>query len=109
MTASQPLDDDGRSSYPSFWLGSSSCLIWSDCLEGFDEIAGKGLARRGDVYPLIADLIRAERTQRLDRLSLQHLVIAMPYTTQFNNAYYFGIKLPRHAFIKGRGCEATEV
>lgn len=61
-------------------------LIWSDCLEGFDEIAGKGLARRDDVYPLIADLIRAGRTQRLDRLSLQHLVIAMPYTTQFNNA-----------------------
>jgi hypothetical protein len=78
-------------------------------LEGIDEIAGKGLARRDDVYPLIAGLIRAERTQRLDRLSLQHLVIAMPYTTQFNNAYYFGIKLPRLAFIKGRGCEATEV
>src|ERR1700730_4164940 len=73
MTASQPLDDDGRSSYTSFWLGSSSCLIWSDCLEGFDEIAGKGLARRDDVYPLIADLIRAERTQRLHRLSLQHI------------------------------------
>jgi hypothetical protein len=54
-------------------------------------------------------LIRAERTQRLDRLSLQRLVIAMPYTTQFNNAYYLGIKLPRLAFIKGRGCEATEV
>jgi hypothetical protein len=84
-------------------------LIWSDCLERFDEIAGKGLARRDDVYPLIADLIRAERRQRLDRLSLQHLVIAMPYTTQFNNAYYFGIKLPRLALIKGRGCEATEV
>jgi hypothetical protein len=33
-------------------------------------------------------------------------VIGMPYTTQFNNAYYFGIKLPRLAFIKGRGCEA---
>jgi hypothetical protein len=77
-------------------------LIWSDCLEGFDETAGKGLARRDDVYPLIADLIRAEGTQRLDRLSLQHLVIAMPYTTQFNNA-------SRLAFIKGRGCEATEV
>jgi hypothetical protein len=76
---------------------------------GFDEIAGKGLARRDDVYPLIADLIRAERTQRLDRLSLQQLVIAMPYTTQFNNAYYFGIKLPRLAFIKGRGYKATEV
>jgi hypothetical protein len=47
--------------------------------------------------------------ERLDRLSLQHLVIAMPYATQFSNAYYFGIELPRLAFIKGRGCEATEV
>jgi hypothetical protein len=52
------------------------------------------LARRDDVYPLIADLIPAERTQRLDRPSPQQLVIAIPYTTQFNNAYYFGIKLP---------------
>jgi len=37
-------------------------LIWSDCLKGFDEIAGKGLARRDDVYLLIADLIWAERS-----------------------------------------------
>ena len=66
-----------------------------------DEIAGKGLARRDDVYPLIADLIRAEGTQRLDRLSLQHLVIAMPYATQFNNAYYFGIKLSPARLHKG--------
>jgi hypothetical protein len=64
-------------------------------------MAGKGLARRDDVYPLIADLIWAERTQRLDRLSLQHLVIAMPYTTQFNNAYYFGIKLSPARLHKG--------
>ena len=70
-------------------------LIWSECLKGFDEIASKGLARRDDIYPLIADPIRAERTQRLDRLSLQHLFIAVPYTTQFNNAYYFGIRLSR--------------
>ena len=28
----------------------------------FDEIAGKGLARRDEIYPLIASLIRAERT-----------------------------------------------
>jgi DNA replication protein DnaC len=27
----------------------------------FDEIAGKGLARRDEIYPLIASLIRAER------------------------------------------------
>jgi hypothetical protein len=28
------------------------------------EIAGKGLARREEIYPLIASLIRAERTPR---------------------------------------------
>jgi hypothetical protein len=54
-----------------------------------------------DVYFLIADLIRAERTQRLDRLSLQHLFIAMPYAMQFNNAYFFGIKLSRARLHKG--------
>jgi hypothetical protein len=74
---------------------------------------GDSQASRPDVTLAIPThprvLIRAERTQRLDRLSLQRLVIAMPYTTQFNNAYYLGIKLPRLAFIKGRGCEATEV
>src|SRR5260370_10371827 len=30
----------------------------------FDEIAGKGLSRRDEFYPLIAGLIRAERTPR---------------------------------------------
>jgi IstB-like ATP binding protein len=33
----------------------------------FDEIAGKGLARRDEVYPLIASLIQAERTHRQAR------------------------------------------
>ena len=33
----------------------------------FDEIAGKGLARRAEIYPLIASLIRAERTHRQAR------------------------------------------
>jgi DNA replication protein DnaC len=33
----------------------------------FDEIAGKGLTRRDEVYPLIAGLIRAERTHRQAR------------------------------------------
>src|SRR5271163_2610215 len=30
----------------------------------FDEIAGKGLARRDEIYPLLASLIRAERIHR---------------------------------------------
>ena len=33
----------------------------------FDEIAGKGLARRDEIYPLIASLIRSERTHRQAR------------------------------------------
>src|SRR5438477_11449439 len=33
----------------------------------FDEIAGKGLSRREEFYPLLASLIRAERTHRQAR------------------------------------------
>ena len=34
---------------------------------GFDEITGKGMARRDDIYPLIASLIRAEHIHRQAR------------------------------------------
>ncbi len=47
---------------------------------------------------------QASEKERLDRLSLQHLIIAMPFATRFSNAYYFGIKLPWLALKKGRGC-----
>ena len=33
----------------------------------FDEIAGKGLNRRDEIFPLLASLIRAERTHRQAR------------------------------------------
>ena len=33
----------------------------------FDEITGKGLARREELYPLLASLIRAEITHRQSR------------------------------------------
>ena len=33
----------------------------------FDEVTGKGLSRRDELYPLIASLIRAERTHRQAR------------------------------------------
>jgi DNA replication protein DnaC len=33
----------------------------------FDEIAGKGLARRDEIFPLLASLIRAERIHRQAR------------------------------------------
>ena len=42
----------------------------------FDEIAGKGLARRDELYPLIASLIRAERTHRQAR-SLERAAFGM--------------------------------
>jgi DNA replication protein DnaC len=35
--------------------------------ESFDEIAGKGLGRREELYPLLASLLRAEITQRQSR------------------------------------------
>ena len=35
--------------------------------ESFDEVLGKGVARRDEFYPLIASLIRAERTYRQAR------------------------------------------
>src|ERR1700689_3478629 len=34
---------------------------------GFDEIIGRGMARRDEFYPLIASLIRAEHTHRQAR------------------------------------------
>ena len=33
----------------------------------FDEIAGKGLSRREEIYPLLASLVRAELTHRQSR------------------------------------------
>lgn len=33
----------------------------------FDKMAGKGVARRDEIYPLIASLIRAEHTHRQAR------------------------------------------
>jgi len=41
----------------------------------FDEIAGKGLTRRDEIYPLIAGLIRAEsRTVRHDQSAIASAV-----------------------------------
>src|SRR5258708_1114543 len=45
------------------WANSS----YMACAPAFDEIAGKGLAPRDELYPLIASLIRAERTHRQAR------------------------------------------
>jgi hypothetical protein len=43
---------------------------------------------------------------RVDRLSLKHLFVAMPYAKEFNNAYYFGIKHPIER--RRRKCERTD-
>jgi DNA replication protein DnaC len=44
----------------------------------FDEIAGKGLARRDELYPLVASLIRAERTHRQAR-SISYRIAAAKF------------------------------
>ena len=44
----------------------------------FDEITGKGLARRDELYPLIASLIRAERTHRQAR-SISYRIAATKF------------------------------
>ena len=44
----------------------------------FDEIAGKGPARRDELYPLIASLIRAERTHRQAR-SISYRIAAAKF------------------------------
>jgi hypothetical protein len=38
-----------------------------DRTDTIGEVAGKGLARRDEIYPLIASLLRAERTHRQAR------------------------------------------
>ena len=44
----------------------------------FDEIAGKGLARRDEIYPLIASLLRAERTHRQAR-SISYRIVGAKF------------------------------
>ena len=44
----------------------------------FDEIAGKGLARRDELYPLIASLVRAERTHRQAR-SISYRIVGAKF------------------------------
>ena len=63
----------------------------------FDEIAGKGLARRDELYPLIASLIRAERTHRQAR-SISYRIggAAAPWPTIAPpHTFLLGLKPPR--------------
>ncbi len=48
-------------------VASAGALKLYGMRASFDEIAGKGLARRDENYPLVASLIRAERTHRQAR------------------------------------------
>ena len=59
----------------------------------FDEVAGKGLACRDEIYPLIASLIRAERTDRQARsIRLPHRRSQVP-----SSQGYRQVRLRRHA------------
>jgi hypothetical protein len=57
----------------------------------FDEIAGKGLARRDEIYPLIASLIRAERTHRQAR-SISYRIGGVPSSEGYRH-----VRLCRYA------------
>ena len=59
----------------------------------FDEIAGKGLNRRDEIFPLLASLIRAERTHRQAR-SISYRMSGAKFPVLEG---YWQIRLHRHA------------
>ena len=59
----------------------------------FDEIAGKGLTRRDELYPLIASLIRAERTHRQAR-SISYRIAGAKFPRPQGHRH---VRLRRHA------------
>ena len=63
---------------------------------GFDEITGKGLARRDDIYPLITSLIRAECTHARGRFfNLVDLVNRLEDETRRGKAGTLAAQLSR--------------
>jgi hypothetical protein len=48
----------------------------------------------------------AVENHRVERLSLRHIFVAMPYDKAFDNTYYFGIKQPIES--RGRKCERVD-
>jgi DNA replication protein DnaC len=62
----EPAADCGRYERHEILAAMSELKLYG-MRASFDEIAGKGLTRRDEIYPLIASLIRAERTHRQAR------------------------------------------
>ena len=48
----------------------------------------------------------SDEEQRVNRLALKHLFVAMPFATEFDNAFYFGIKQPVERRL--RKCERVD-
>jgi hypothetical protein len=61
----------------------------------FDEIAGKGLNRRDEIFPLLASLIRAERT---------HDVLKMVGTELHEQSHLLTCDVSSGQFGSRRGC-----
>lgn len=57
------------------------------------------------VMPLAKSALPVEK-QRVEQLALRHLFVAMPYAKEFDNIYYFGIKLPIESL--SRKCERVD-
>ena len=78
--------------------------------ERLQYLASKDIVRFDDgeyfVNPEFAKGTGGIEAQRIGRLALKHLFIAMPFANEFDNAYYFGIKQPVE--LHGRKCERVD-
>ena len=75
----------------------------------FDEIAGKGLARREELYPLLASLIRAEVTHRQSRsISYRVGVAKFPIMKDLDSFVFAGTSVDEGALRELAGGDFVE-
>jgi len=75
----------------------------------FDEIAGKGLARREELYPLLASLIRAEVTRRQSRsISYRVGVAKFPVMKDLDSFVFAGTSVDEGALRELAGGDFVE-
>jgi nucleoside 2-deoxyribosyltransferase len=84
--------------------------IFERLQERLRYLASKDIVRfdggRCFINPGSDQYFASSEVERVNRLALKHLFIAMPFAKEFNNAYYFGIKQPVEQ--RGRKCERVD-
>jgi len=77
--------------------------------ESFDEISGKGMVRRDEIYPLLASLIRAEQTHRQAKsISYRIKAAKFPVLKDLQNFVFDGTPIDQdrvHHLIDGQFIE----